>query len=100
MTTKTKPAIKQVPLLITTAHKGVFFGYGVETTEKQITLEKVRMCIYWSADVRGCHGLAVNGPSKNCKIGPAVPVMTIQDITSISQCTPEAAAAWEKQPWA
>lgn len=90
---------KVVPLLVTTVHKGVFFGYGKETTDKEIVLQKARMCIYWSTDMKGVHGLAVIGPSKNCKVGFAIPELTIQDITSIAVCTPEAAAAWEKQPW-
>lgn len=95
MATKTK---KQ-PLLVTTAHKGVFFGYGVKTDTKTIVLTNARMCIYWSTDMKGVHGLAVNGPSRSCKIGFAIPELTIQDVTSIAACTPEAAEAWEKQPW-
>ena len=86
-------------LVVTTSHRGVFFGYGAVTTDKIIRLEQVRMCIYWSAGVKGVLGLAVTGPKSDCKIGPAIPAMTIQDVTSIMECTSEAMDAWEKAPW-
>jgi hypothetical protein len=86
-----------VPLVVTTLHKGVFFGWGLPTREKIIVLEKVQMCIYWSPDVRGVFGLAAGGPNNGCKISPAVPEMTIQDVTAIAKATPEAAEAWEKE---
>ena len=89
-----------IPLIVTTAHRGVFFGYGVKTEAKIIRLERVRMCVYWSADVKGVLGLAVKGPSKYCKIGPQAPAATIQDVTSLVECSAESAAAWEAQPWA
>jgi hypothetical protein len=90
--TKTNP----IPLVVTTLHKGVFFGHGIPTQEKTIVLEKAQMCVYWSADVRGVFGLAATGPNNGCKISPPVPEMTIQDITAIAKATPEAVEAWEK----
>lgn len=42
--TETKP---DIALLVTTAHKGVFFGYGQPTNEKTIRLTKARMAVYW-----------------------------------------------------
>jgi hypothetical protein len=99
MTTKTKTK-QLVPLLVTTTHKGVFFGYGTPTTESEIRLEQAQMCIYWSADVKGVLGLASTGPTKNCKIGPVVPAITLRDVTSVVEASEEAATAWSKQPWA
>lgn len=87
---------KTVPMVVTTAHKGVFFGHGVPTNDKVITLEKAQMCVYWTTDMRGMPGLAALGPNSACKISPAVPKMTIQDITAICEATPEAVEAWEK----
>jgi len=88
-----------IPLLVTTAHRGVFFGYGQRSDAPTIDLEKARMCIYWSSDLRGVLGLATAGPSGNCKIGPAVEHITLRDVTSVVECTPEAAANWEKGIW-
>lgn len=70
--TKTKPSSKAktlaTGLVVTTSDRGVFFGYGFPTTEKTIRIEKARMCVSWSSDIRGVVGLAAVGPSKNCKI--------------------------------
>lgn len=90
---------KQTPLVVTTAHKGVFFGYGTVTTDKTIRLEKARMCVSWSSDVKGIVGLAANGPTKNCRIGPAAPAITLQDVTSVMETSIEAEAQWNLQPW-
>lgn len=88
------------PLVVTTLHKGVFFGYGVPGDGLTIRIEKARMCSYWSADMKGMPGLASIGPSKNCKVGLAVPAITLRDVTGVFECTPEAAEKWEQGPWA
>ena len=91
---KTKQA-----LVITTAHKGVFFGYGTPSDAKTIRLEQVRMCVYWSSETKGVVGLAADGPAKGSRITPAAPAMTIQDVTSCMETSPEAVTAWEKGIW-
>ena len=91
---------KSVPMVITTAHKGVFFGYGDPSDKATIRIEKARMCVYWSQDVKGILGLAATGPSKNSKVGPAVPAITLRDVTSCMEASEEAAKAWESGPWA
>ncbi len=90
---------KMIPLLVTTEHKGVFFGYGEQTAEKIIRLKNVRMCVFWSQDVRGILGLAANGPSKNCKVTPAAPAMTLQGVTSVTEVSEKAEAQWKLEPW-
>ncbi len=88
-----------IPLVVTTNHRGVFFGFGRPTTNKTIRLTKVQMCVYWSSDVKGVLGLAASGPTRGCKIGPPVPAMTLQDVTGVIEASDEAKSAWEKQPW-
>lgn len=95
-----KTATKLVPLVVTTEHRGVFFGYGIPTPESEIRLEKARMCVYWSSDTKGVVGLAATGPSRTCKVGLAAPAITLRKVTSVIECSPEAAEAWEKGPWA
>ena len=90
---------KKQPLLVTTEHRGVFFGYGIPTTNKVIRLEWVQMCVYWSSDIHGIVGLASAGPSSDCKIGPAAGAITLQGVTSIMEVSPEAEAKWKAQPW-
>ena len=87
------------PVLVTTAHRGVFFGYSDETDGEQIKLRRARLCVYWSADVRGFMGLAANGPVKGCRIGPPADI-TLRNITAVVEVAPEAAEKWESAPWA
>lgn len=85
-------------VLVTTAHRGVFFGYATDTAGATIKLRSARNCIYWSSDVKGFIGLASAGPTTGCKIGPAAKI-ELRDITCVAECTPEAVAAWENAPW-
>lgn len=86
------------PVIVTTAHRGVFFGYAHDTDGDQIALQRARLCLYWSADVKGFMGLASNGPSKSCKIGPPADI-TLRAITAVLEVTPDAVAKWEAAPW-
>ena len=86
------------PVLITTQHRGVFFGYARETSGSTINLRAARLCVYWSSDLRGFMGLASHGPTSSCKIGPAVDC-EVRDITSVSEVTPQAVERWEEAPW-
>lgn len=105
-TTKTDAASKApangVPVVVTTEHKGVFFGYmnkGHSKDVLSVRLERARMCVYWSAEMKGVVGLAATGPNHRCKIGPAAPAITLQKVTSIMECSPEATRAWEEGAW-
>lgn len=86
------------PVLVTTAHRGVFFGYAEETDGETIQLERARNVVYWSSDVRGFMGLASAGPTSSCKIGPAADI-ELRDITSVVEVTPEAVERFEAAPW-
>lgn len=90
---------KDIPLVVTTAHRGVFFGYGSPTTNKTIRLKNAQMCVSWSSEVKGVLGLAAKGPTRSCRVGPPVPAMTLQDVTGVMEASDEARIAWEKQPW-
>ena len=86
------------PVLVTTEHRGVFFGYAEDTHGDPIRLNRARLCLYWSADVKGFMGLASNGPTAQCKIGPPADI-ELRKITAVLEVTPEAVEAWEKGPW-
>lgn len=87
------------PVVVTTEHRGVFFGYASDTSGDPITLKRARLCVYWSADVKGFMGLASNGPTKGCRIGPAVDEIELRKITSVIAVSPEAVKLWESAPW-
>lgn len=90
-------------MLVTTEHRGVFFGYSDADPEKvietkRVNLSNARNCISWSG-IKGFLALAERGPSDNCRIGPAVSSFYVNDITSVAICTDEAVEKWEKAPW-
>ena len=91
-------AVKERAVLVTTAHRGVFFGYATETSGETIKLRAARLCVYWTADLRGFMGLASVGPSNSCKIGPAADI-EVRSVTSVTEVSPEAVTRWESAPW-
>lgn len=98
-TMKSKKAVNQLrPVLVTTANRGVFFGFADATDGETINLKDARLCVYWSADVKGFMGLASAGPSKGCRIGPPADI-TLRNITAVVEVKPEAVKAWENAPW-
>lgn len=85
-------------VVVTTAHRGVFFGYADKTSGQTIALKRARLCVYWSRDVRGFMGLASNGPTASCRIGPPADI-ELRNITAVLEVTPEAVQRWEAAPW-
>ena len=88
----------QRAVLVTTEHRGVFFGYADKTEGKTIKLSRARNCVYWSADVKGFLGLATGGPTKSCRIGPPADI-ELRNITCVAEVTEVAVKAWELAPW-
>ena len=87
------------PVLVTTAHRGVFFGYAEDTGGATIKLKRARNCIYWPGANRGFMGLISDGPAEGSRVGPAADI-ELRDVTSVGECTEAAVAAWESAPWA
>jgi hypothetical protein len=98
--TTTKRAAERA-VLVTTAHRGVFFGYATKTSAsgETITLRNARLALYWSQDVKGFMGLAANGPTPGCRIGPAADI-ELRNVTAVVSVTKNAVKAWEAAPWA
>lgn len=89
-------------ILVTTSHRGVFFGYfdsWVDDEYKHIRVTKCRNCISWSSLIKGVFGLAATGPDGNCRVGPAVDVPMLRDVTAVVRVTDEAIKCWEAAPW-
>lgn len=81
---------KERPVLVTTSHRGVFFGYAADTDGEVINLQRAQLVISWSSDLRGFMGLASHGPSSSCTIGRPADIQ-LRDITSVVECTDAAA---------
>ena len=94
----------KIAVLITTDNtkRGVFAGLidPSDINKEILTVEELRMCIYWSVDMKGVLGLASEGPSKNCKISKAVKKAVLQGVTAVIELSDEALIKWRKEPWA
>ena len=90
------------PVLVTTAHRGVFFGYLIgDVSKEKVQLANARNVTFWDAATRGFLGLAATGPTKACRVGPAAgDDSTVFDITGVFGCTDEAVKRFEDAPWA
>jgi hypothetical protein len=87
-------------VLVTTSHRGVFFGYEQTSLKRgNVTLTDARNCLYWSADVKGFMGLAASGPSKSCRVGPAVKSITLTGVTSVAAVNADAEKRWTDAAW-
>jgi hypothetical protein len=94
----TKKANGERAVLVTTEHRGVFFGYAIDTSGDIIALRAARNCIYWPSSNKGFLGLANEGPHKGAKVGPPAD-LELRKITAVAACTPQAVKAWEAAPW-
>lgn len=100
------PKIEKVEraVVVCTAKRAVVFGYTYEDPNAMIgrglaTIEKARMCTYWSAATHGVMGLAGIGPQKGSRIGPRVPSVTLESLTAVMVCSDDAIKAWEAETW-
>lgn len=92
-------------VMVTTVHRGVFFGYAKEADistvakTKSLSVRRCRNCISWSSSNKGFIGLASHGPNADARVGPAADNVLLLDITSVSLCSEDAIKAWENAPW-
>ena len=96
----TKSKSQPIPVVVTTAHRGVFVGYADAITDAPtIRLARARMVVYYSAPTRGVLGLAARGPQPGSRVTSAVDALVLRDVTGVARATDAAAAAWEAEPW-
>lgn len=86
-------AMKERPVIVTTEHRGVFFGYAGDTKGAVIQLRAARMAISFGT-TRGLMELAETGPTSRSKISARAD-MEVRKITAVFDVTPAACAAWE-----
>lgn len=88
------------PVLVTTNNRGVYFGYlSVNGAPDFVVLKDARYAVSWE-EMRGYLDLANGGPNGGCRVTPSTVALTLYGIAALAHCTPEAAAAWEAEPWA
>jgi hypothetical protein len=98
-----KTESSKIAVLVTTdtTKRGVFSGLidPADIDKQTMSIEEMRMCVYWSTDMKGVLGLASMGPSKSCKISKAVKKATLQCVTAVVELSDEALKNWRKEPW-
>ncbi len=85
------------PVVVTTAHRGVFFGYASETSGETIKLKRARNAYYWETKA-GFLELGESGPKSGSKIGARADI-ELRNVTAVIECTPAAVDAWESRQW-
>jgi hypothetical protein len=92
-------ANKERAVLVTTQHRGVFFGYTSDADDAPVVhLRAGRNVVYWPTSNRGFMGLASMGPQSGARVGPAADI-AVRDITSMALVTDEAVKLFEAAPW-
>lgn len=94
--TRGLPAMR--PVLITTAHRGVFAGLisdDQDVSAKSMPLHHAKMAIYWGT-TRGVMELAHSGPNGKSKISLPADIPMLNDITAVFNITETAWAKWQE----
>jgi hypothetical protein len=81
-------------VLVTTAHRGVFYGKLEVESKDHAILHNCRNVIMFGTK-GGFLELADTGPTDSSKIGATAPITKLYDITSVTICSEEANAKWD-----
>jgi len=90
---------KKTAVLVTTEHRGVFFGWADTTTipdDRNITLTDCRMAIRFGT-TDGVLELAESGPTPQSKLSGTAPEASLGGVTMIAAVTDAAVAAWARR---
>lgn len=87
-------------ILVTTAHRGVWFAQvspDADLTAKMLTdLRNCRMAIYWGT-TKGLQQLCHTGPTESSRISAPADIPVLHDVTAVFAVTDQAAAVWTAQ---
>lgn len=81
------------PVIVTTEHRGVFYGLAENTSGEIIHLKGARMAIRFGT-TRGLMELAETGPTARSKIISRAD-LELRKVTAVFEVTPAAAEKWE-----
>ena len=94
--TTSKGKAQMKPVLITTAHRGVFVGLispKQDINAKTMPLRAAKMAIIWGT-TPGVMELACTGPTSKTKASAPADIPALHDITAVFDVTPEAWVKW------
>lgn len=81
------------PVIVTTEHRGVFFGYAGDTSGPVVELRDARMAIRFGT-TRGLMELAETGPTSRSKISAKADIQ-VRKITAVLEVSETARKAWD-----
>jgi len=81
------------PVIVTTEHRGVFYGMASNTSEETIHLKDARMVIYFGT-TRGLMQLAEEGPTSKSKISAKADI-EVRKVTAVIEVSPAAQTKWQ-----
>lgn len=84
------------PVLVTTEHRGVFFGYvdnDADLSQTTLALKKARMAIRWGT-TKGVQQLAAEGVQPNSKIGATCDIPVLHKVTAVFAVSEQAEQSW------
>jgi hypothetical protein len=90
---ETVKPVQERPVIVCTAHKGVFYGRAADTSGDVVHLRGARMAIYFGT-TRGVMELAETGPTAKSRISARADI-EVRAITAVFEVTEAAAAKWE-----
>ncbi len=86
-------------VVVLTEFKEIFCGWTTDVTGDRIQLRNARQACYYSEQTHGLLGLAVTGPAKGSKIGPAANI-EVRCVVNVIECQQSAIEVWENAKWA
>lgn len=84
--------------VVLTEFKEIFCGWSSDVTGEWVSLRNARQACYYSPETHGLLGLAVTGPARGSRIGPAANI-EVRRVVNVIECTAAAQAAWDKAGW-
>lgn len=94
---------KTAPLFVVvrTEHRGIFCGELTfrSADDSRVTLKDARQVVYFEAKTKGSLGIAGRGVSKDSRVSPKCPSISLRGVIEIMEATDAARAAWESEPW-
>jgi hypothetical protein len=88
-------------VVVRTEHKGLFCGELTfrSADDSRVTLKDARQIVYFEAKTKGSLGIAGGGVSRDSRVSPKAPSISLRGVIEIMEATPQAVAAWEAEPW-
>jgi hypothetical protein len=91
------------PVLAVSGNRDIVFGYVEDDQDmfaEKIALKKARTCLWYSDDMRGFTGLAIDGPSDTCRISFELEgLYYLHNVKRLLDVSAKSISKWNAAPW-